>query len=161
MSLSDRIVILKEGIIQQIGAPLEIYARPGNRFVADFIGKANFLNIVVEDVTPDGNVIINLLGQRLIIPKIKKSCKKGDKAILVLRPESIILEKKKPETLTGIIREIVFLGNQMTYLVEIANQLVTVEMSNPQECERFDKNKEVSVKLPVRSLYLLPWEEEK
>jgi iron(III) transport system ATP-binding protein len=160
MSLSDRIVILKDGVIQQIGTPLEVYARPDNRFVADFIGKANFINVVVEDVTPDGDVTINLLEQKLFIPKVKKSFKKNDKAVLVLRPESIILEKKKPDTLTGIIREIVFLGNQMTYIIEIANQLVTVEMSNPQECESFKNGEEVSIKLPVKSLHLLPWEEE-
>ncbi|MDD4765870.1 MAG: ABC transporter ATP-binding protein [Atribacterota bacterium] len=161
MSLSDRVVILKDGVIQQIGTPLEVYARPDNCFVADFIGKANFLNTVVEGVTPDGDVTINLLEQKLIIPKAKKSFKKNDKAFLVLRPESIILEKKKPDTITGIIREIVFLGNQMTYIIEIAKQLVTVEMSNPQECESFENGEEVSIKLPVRSLHLLPWEEEK
>ena len=161
MSLSDRIVILKDGVIQQIGTPLEVYARPDNQFVADFIGKANFLNTIVEDVTPDGDVTINLLEQKLMIPKVKKPFKKNDKAILVLRPESIVLHKKKPGTITGIIREIVFLGNQMTYIIEIAKQLVTVEMSNPQECETFENGEEVSIILPVRSLHLLPSEEGK
>ncbi len=159
MSLSDRIVILKDGLIQQIGTPLEVYARPDNRFVADFIGKANFLETVVTHVLSDEQVVINLLGQQLTIPKVKRTFKKDEKALLVLRPESITLEKKKPDTLTGTIHEIVFLGNQMTYLVELAGQLVTVEMTNPQECECFQKDEEVSIQLPVKSLHLLPWEE--
>jgi len=161
MSLSDRVVILKDGIIQQIGTPLEVYSRPNNCFVADFIGKANFLETTIEDVASDGKVVINLLEQQLTIPKVKKSFKQGDRAVLVIRPESIILEKKKPDTITGIIREIVFLGNQMTYIVEIAKQPVIVEMSNPQECESFERGEEISLKLPVKSLHLLPWEEEK
>jgi iron(III) transport system ATP-binding protein len=159
MSLSDRVVILKDGIVQQIGTPLEVYARPDNCFVADFIGKANFLETVVKQVISDEQVVINLLGQRLTIPKVKKTFKKDEKAFLVLRPESIILEKKKPDSITGTIHEIVFLGNQMTYLVELSGQLVTVEMSNPQECECFQKGEEVSIRLPVKSLHLLPREE--
>jgi len=159
MSLSDRIVILKAGIIQQIGTPLEVYAHPDNRFVADFIGKANFLETVVTQVISDEQVVIDLLGQRLTIPVVKKTFKKEENALLVLRPESIILEKKKPDTITGMIHEIVFLGNQMTYIVEISGQLITVEMSNPQECECFQKGEEVSIRLPAKSLHLLPWEE--
>jgi iron(III) transport system ATP-binding protein len=160
MSLSDRVVILKDGIVQQIGTPLEVYARPDNCFVADFIGKANFLETVVKQVISDEQVVINLLGQRLTIPKVKKTFKKDEKAFLVLRPESIILEKKKPDSITGTIHEIVFLGNQMTYLVELSGQLVTVEMSNPQECERFQKGEEVTIRLPVKSLHLLPREDQ-
>jgi iron(III) transport system ATP-binding protein len=158
MSLSDRIVILKDGSIQQIGTPLEVYARPDNCFVADFIGKANFLDTVVEKVISDKQVVINLLGQKLTVPEMKKTFKKDEKALLVLRPESIQLSKKSPDTITGTIREIVFLGNQMTYIVDIAGQSVTVEMSNPQEQELFHKNEEVSIHLPIKSLHLLPCE---
>ncbi len=159
MSLSDRVVILKDGRIQQIGTPLEVYARPDNRFVADFIGKANFLATSVEKVLPDTQVVINLLNQKITVPKVNKKFKENEKALLVLRPESIGLKKKRPDTLTGIIHEIVFLGNQMTYIVELAQQLITVEMSNPQECECFQKGEEVTIQLPVKSLHLLPWEE--
>ncbi|MDD3656364.1 MAG: ABC transporter ATP-binding protein [Atribacterota bacterium] len=160
MSLSDRVVILKDGRIQQIGTPQEIYARPNNRFVADFIGKANFLNTFIEKVVSDKEVVINLLDQKIVIPEVNKTFNKDDRTLLVLRPESIGLEKKKPDTIVGTIHEIVYLGNQVTYLVDIAGQLVTVEVSNPQECELFQKGEEVSIKLPQKSLHLLPWEED-
>ena len=158
MSLSDRIVILRDGSIQQIGSPFEVYARPDNCFVADFIGKANFLEIMVEKVYPDHRIDINLFGRKLTIPEVKKSFQENEKALLVLRPESIQLTKKKPDSITGTIREIVFLGNQMTYIIELGNQLITVEMSNPQECEIFHTEEEVSIQLPVKSLHLLPCE---
>lgn len=160
MSLSDRIVILKDGKIQQIGTPQEVYAYPNNRFVADFIGKANFLETFIEKVISEKEVVINLLGQRLAIPIIRQTFAKDDKALLVLRPESIILEKKKPDSISGTIQETVYLGNQLTYLVNIDHKLLTVEIANPQECEVFSEGEEVSIKLPKKSLHLLPWEEE-
>ncbi len=160
MSLSDRVVILKDGKIQQIGTPQEIYAYPNNRFVADFIGKANFLETFIERVISEKEVVINLSGQKILIPQVKHSFNKDDRAILVLRPESIGLEKKKPDSISGTIQEMVYLGNQLTYLVDIGRRLITVEISNPQECELFQKGEEVSIKLPQRSLHLLPWEEE-
>src|SRR5690606_16897241 len=49
MSISDRIVVMNGGVIEQIGTPREIYARPATRFVAEFIGKANFLKAIVLD----------------------------------------------------------------------------------------------------------------
>ena len=58
MTLSDRVVIMKDGKIQQIGTPQEIYAYPNNYFVADFIGKANFLNGIVVKVLSSKKVII-------------------------------------------------------------------------------------------------------
>lgn len=160
MSLSDRIVILKDGRIQQIGAPHDIYSRPNSCFVADFIGKANFMKVFVEKVISDKEVVIDFLGKKFVIPEVNTTFKEDEKAILVLRPESIGLEKRKSDTISGTIQEIVYLGSQVTYLVDVAGQTITVDVSNPQEYESFQKDEEVSIKLPRKSLHLLPWEEE-
>lgn len=160
MSLSDRIVILKDGRIQQIGAPRDIYSHPNSCFVADFIGKANFMKVFVEKVISDKEVVIDFLGKKFVIPEVNTTFKEGEKAILVLRPESIGLEKKKSDTISGTIQEIVYLGSQVTYLVDVAGQTIAVDVSNPQEYESFQKDEEVSIKLPRKSLHLLPWEEE-
>ena len=61
MSISDRVVVMREGRIEQEGTPLELYSRPKNRFVAEFIGKANFL----EGRVSDGGVEIR--GQRFTV----------------------------------------------------------------------------------------------
>ena len=61
MTLSDRVVIMRDGKIQQIGTPSQIYAHPANRFVADFIGKANFLKArITSSALSEGSVVMQL-----------------------------------------------------------------------------------------------------
>jgi iron(III) transport system ATP-binding protein len=66
MTLSDRIVVMNKGHIAQIGTTQQIYRRPANAFVADFIGKGNFLSGLVVGVAP-GRLDLNVLGRRLSI----------------------------------------------------------------------------------------------
>ncbi|NIV34973.1 MAG: ABC transporter ATP-binding protein, partial [Anaerolineae bacterium] len=61
MTLSDRIVVMNEGKIEQIGPPTEIYRRPQTRFVADFIGRANFVEATVREVL-NGQLVVDALG---------------------------------------------------------------------------------------------------
>ena len=68
MTLSDRVVVINEGRIEQIGTPPEIYRRPQSAFVADFIGSTNFVEATVRGID-NGAVAIEALGQTLTIPK--------------------------------------------------------------------------------------------
>ena len=82
MSMADRIAVMNEGVIEQLGTPFEIYRRPASRFVADFIGDANFL-----DVEVDGDIAVLADGTR-------SPCSGGGvrgRATLMLRPESLRL----------------------------------------------------------------------
>ncbi len=95
MTMGDRIVVMKDGIIQQVGAPLDIYDHPDNVFVAGFIGSPsmNFLNVVLEGQGED--LFINAKTFRIPIPKEKvaqiKDIKKyvGKEVVFGLRPENI------------------------------------------------------------------------
>ena len=64
MTLSDQVVVMNQGRIDQIGPPDEIYRRPRTRFVADFIGRANFVEATVRD-RRDGHLIVDVLGTTL------------------------------------------------------------------------------------------------
>lgn len=108
MTLSDRVVIMHYGKIMQAGTPQEIYAKPKNRFVADFIGKANFLGARVTDVNAGSNYTLEMKGRKYRAAAQTGAFSPGDRVILVLRPESIRLEAKKPDTLIGIVREAVY-----------------------------------------------------
>src|SRR5438445_975994 len=80
MSMADRIAVMNHGRIEQLGTPFEIYRRPASRFVADFIGDANFL-----DVRVDGDVAVLADGTRV-------PCRRGDvqgRAALMVRPEAL------------------------------------------------------------------------
>ena len=116
MTLSDRVVIMHEGRIQQIGTPSQIYAHPANRFVADFIGKANFLQARITALHPPDTVDVDIHGTRLRVPAQTQGLVEGSDGTVVVRPESIALEEKKPGALPGMIRESVYLGSTATIL---------------------------------------------
>jgi len=90
MTLADRIVVLRAGVIEQHGTPLEIYNKPANRFVAGFIGspKMNFLDVVATG-HDDGRIRIALAGSHLSIP-VARSVVAGGKLTLGIRPEHIL-----------------------------------------------------------------------
>ena len=160
MTLSDRVVIMHEGRIQQIDTPQEIYAHPTNRFVADFIGKANFLKGRITGKTGEGEYSVEILGHQIRVLQSKAVFSEGDSVLLVARPESVELETKDPSALTGVVRELVYLGSQMVYEVEIEGALFTVEVANPQEHRAFPRGEEVSLRFKERSLHLLPDQED-
>jgi iron(III) transport system ATP-binding protein len=160
MTLSDRVVIMHEGKIMQLGTPQEIYAHPVNRFVADFIGKANFIKGHVGSMGPGNALEIELMGKTIAIDAQKDAFTEGASVLLVLRPEAVRLESKKPDTLTGIIREAVYLGSQMVYEVDMADNIITVEVANPQEHTVFKTGEEVTLVLEEKNLHILPYEED-
>jgi len=97
MTLGDRIVVMKDGFIQQIGTPQEVFERPENRFVAGFIGtpQMNFFEAVLEE--SNGQFVVNLDGFKVSVidednARMKKNKTKTGKVILGLRPEFLSLE---------------------------------------------------------------------
>ena len=158
MTLSDRVVIMHEGKIQQVGPPKEIYAHPVNRFVAGFIGQVNFLESRIIKMVSEKNAELDILGKTIQAPAIQ-DFSDGERALLVVRPESIELEVKKPDTLVGTIRQSVYLGSQMIYEVEVAGHVLTAEIANPQDHIAFSADEEVTVTFKEKSLHILPYEE--
>ncbi len=108
MSMSTRIAVMSNGRIQQIGTPSEIYYRPRSRFVADFIGESNFIDVSVKDAgarLADGSAV----------PCTVNGWKGGDTATLMVRPESIHVGEPGAApagSLRGRIVQTSFLGSQ-------------------------------------------------
>jgi iron(III) transport system ATP-binding protein len=159
MTLSDRVVIMHQGKIKQIGSPQTIYAKPANRFVADFIGKANFLEGRVGSMPSNDEIVLDILSKKFQVFVQKGSFSEGQRVLLVVRPESVKLMPKMPDTLTGTVQEAVYLGSQMVYEVEIAKNIITVEIANPQEHMVFKAGEEVTISFQEKSLHILPYEE--
>ena len=158
MTLSDRVVIMHQGKIMQIGSPQTIYAKPANRFVADFIGKANFLEGRVGRIASDNEIVLDILNKKFHVFVQKGSFSQGQRALLVVRPESVKLAPKKPDTLTGTVLEAVYLGSQMVYEVAVDRNIITVEIANPQEQAVFNTGEEVTIRFQEKSLHVLPYE---
>jgi iron(III) transport system ATP-binding protein len=159
MTLSDRVVIMHQGKIMQIGSPQEIYARPVNRFVADFIGKANFLEGHLGRIITENKRELDIMGHKFQVSVGEGSFSEGERVLLVVRPESVSVEPKKPNALVGTVREAVYLGSEMVYEIEVARSLLTAQIANPQEHMVFEEGENVTVAFQEKSLHILPYEE--
>jgi multiple sugar transport system ATP-binding protein len=92
MTMADRIVVLNEGVIAQCGAPLELYHKPENLFVAGFIGnpKMNFLTVECRSASADG-MVVEHAGQKVTLPVAPRRGMEGKQLTLGIRPEHIHL----------------------------------------------------------------------
>ncbi len=96
MSLSDRIAVMDKGIIEQTGAPMEIYEAPSSSFVAAFIGDTNFFEGQVKDVMSSDYLRIDIGDFPDVVCFNDKQRKKGDLVYLSVRPEKIRISRDKP-----------------------------------------------------------------
>ena len=111
LSMSDTIVVLNDGVIQQIGTPMDIYNEPENRFVANFIGESNII---------EGNMLKDCLVKFDDIEWecVDKGFKDNEEIEVVLRPEDMDIVKPEEAQLVGTIISKVFMGVHYEYLVE-------------------------------------------
>ncbi|MFK8253224.1 ABC transporter ATP-binding protein [Ancylobacter terrae] len=129
LALSDQIAVMHGGKLQQYGTPLEVYARPKNRTVADFMGLVNILPVEVLDA---GHVRI---GSDIVLDMaVPGWATAGTKADLAVRPENVHLKPAgagEASTLQGTVTERTFLGNLAEYLVRLPGDLVVRAQSHP------------------------------
>jgi multiple sugar transport system ATP-binding protein len=129
MTLGDRVVVMKDGVIQQCGAPLEVYHRPANRFVAGFVGTPpmNFLEGTIA--SEGGKLWFDEGTGRIVVPDWAKdalSGKVGSKVVLGVRPQAISdrphgAGEAKDNILNMKIGVVEFLGDKMDVYVSTAN----------------------------------------
>jgi iron(III) transport system ATP-binding protein len=119
MALSDVVVVMNAGRIEQAGPPDVIYRRPASRFVADFIGRANFLSGPVLGVA-DGRVDVSLLGAAVTVPA-GAGHRVGGEATVVVRPESVRVGSG--ELRAGVVGS-TFLGSFVEYELQADSQVI-------------------------------------
>lgn len=123
MTLADKIVVLDDGIVAQVGKPLDIYHYPKTRFVAGFIGspKMNFINVHVQSVNKDKTEVEVLLPNvsTFCIPVDGTNVKAGDEMILGIRPEHLVEIEKADVTIEGDILVVEKLGHETQVYLNI------------------------------------------
>jgi len=119
LSLSDRVVVMSNGRIEQIGSPFEIYNFPKTAFVASFVGTLNVLEVTVNDPTT-GELIIE--GQTIHTAG-KLDSPMGSKIKIALRPEVISLKSEKPQDnqLAAVVDNVTFLGSIVRIQVKVGS----------------------------------------
>lgn len=143
MTMADRIVIMKDGIIQQVGKPMELYDHPVNKFVAGFIGspQMNFF-----DVTIDGCQILFSDGNKMKITTemAEKLCKYSNKLILGIRGENIKLDSQnldvfKENKMRAVVDNTEIMGNENNLYFEFGGVTTVARVSKYELCKVGDE----------------------
>jgi iron(III) transport system ATP-binding protein len=154
MALSDHIIIMNQGRVEQRGKPEEIYRYPVSRFVADFIGRANFVETCVETMA-NGQYQVELFGETVPNVPLPAALKPGA-AVAMIRPEAIKL--RRDSTLPqGRVEQAMYLGSEVEYIVNLQGQPLIVVDNDPGS-EVFDEGQQVGVAYVREALHLLPVE---
>lgn len=129
LSISDRIVVMNEGRIEQIGSPAQIYNFPRTRFVASFVGTLNILTGHVVDPAT-GRMAVD--GQELVTTRALASDDAGKKRLLALRPEAIVLEAPAPgrNTLAATVEDVNFLGSVVRIRARVNEAVLSLDVFN-------------------------------
>ncbi len=143
MAISDRVVVMRDGNIMQEGTPMEIYEQPNCRFVANFIGKANFIDGTYRGMTENG-AEVEIAGKSFTVPKPgeMQGVEKDGPCCLTVRPESIQLSSTEG-ALPGHVTRATYYGSKIEYEVMLGDQPIIVEVYNPQLTERFAEGDDV------------------
>ncbi|MEH2066605.1 MAG: ABC transporter ATP-binding protein [Nostoc sp.] len=126
LSLSDRIAVMNQGKIEQIGTPSQIYERPKTSFVADFIGDTNLFNGEILAVNSSNVEILTKTGLSIIIARAEDTPTELSQPVVVsVRPEKIQLSLYPPNLPTncfeGRLVNVMYLGTHVNYIVELIN----------------------------------------
>ncbi len=129
LSISDRIVVMYDGNVEQVGTPFDIYNFPQTPFVANFVGS---LNTAVAEVTDPAKGLLNVDGVQFTSAAKMDGVKKGDKVRIAIRPErfSFASEGKKANVVDCRIENITFLGSVVRVHILIGNTKFTMDTFN-------------------------------
>jgi iron(III) transport system ATP-binding protein len=123
LALSSRIAVMRDGKIMQIGTPREIYEKPANRFVAEFIGTSNFMNGTV--VAVDDAVLLVETESGRLQAQVKETSAVGDQITLAVRPEGVEMRAGQSQgginELHGEVVTRSFLGDSVDHLVRVGS----------------------------------------
>ena len=146
LTMSDKIVVMKDGEIQQIGSPTDIYNEPVNEFVAKFIGESNIIDgIMIDDY--------KVMFEDKTFDCVDYGFDKNEKIDVVIRPEDLDIVPRKDGKLKGIVRSVLFKGVHYETIVETkVGTSITVQMKVSDE--KPVVNIEANEKMSANDFYL-------
>ncbi len=126
LSMSDTVVVMNKGDIEQIGSPTDIYNEPENRFVANFIGESNIIEAVMLK-----DYLVRFDG--FTFECVDRGFKDGEEVEVVLRPEDIDIVKPSDDKICGTVKDIVFKGVHYEITVETQNRSYIIHTTDYHE----------------------------
>lgn len=126
LALSDRVVVMSRGRIEQVGPPFEVYNNPATAFVASFVGQLNRLQAVVAD---KANGLLRVGGTEVRTTSVVEA-PAGSEVSLMLRPEELTLDDEADNVLTGTVDTVTFLGSIVRVQVAVGGGRLTADLFN-------------------------------
>ena len=152
LTMSDRIAIMNKGNISQIGTPDDIYEKPQNTFVADFIGTSNFINLkLINSASGKSKVSFSDI-------EFEIDSDFNDNFKCILRPEHLFINPTNKSELVSVnakIKIISYQGSLIKYIVEVNEQTLTAEFSNSMNLNRLKEGDNVTVGFNPNSLVII------
>ncbi len=154
LSISDRIVVMNEGRVEQVGTSSEIYNYPRTRFVASFVGTLNILSGHVVDPA-SGKMAVD--GQELVTTQPLAPDDAGKKRLLALRPEAIVLEAPAAgrNTLAATVEEVSFLGAVVRIRTRVKEAVISLDVFNDPNRQLPERGQPVALGFSHENLLVL------
>ena len=143
LSMSDTVVVMHEGKIQQIGKPVDIYNEPKNAFVADFIGESNIIDGIMED---DFKVKLD----SKVFECLDKGFEKNEPVDVVIRPEDVDIVPKGSGMLNGVIKSVTFRGVHFEILIDVNNFMWMI-----QTTDEYKEGETVGLKIDPDAIHIM------
>ena len=167
MALSDKIIIMNGGHIEQVGSPTEIYQYPVSHFVADFIGSANFVPARVKSISSKGTrleskagpgleigtALVEMFGQEFTVKCIQGELAAGDTVEVVIRPEAI--ELADDGDVKAEVESSTYMGQMQDYVVKAGGQELATETYNPSSKKVYRPGDTVYLRIQRESLHAI------
>jgi spermidine/putrescine transport system ATP-binding protein len=160
LTMADRIVIMNQGRIEQIGTPHDIYYRPKSKFTSDFIGETNFLDGYVKHLQADEVVVDLSEGCRITAQAVDEDLACG-KVLIGVRPEHIVLRRQKPQStnnvLEGRLLDVTFMGATRRFHIEFGQKIIAVDSVGVDEHDRqYRQGENIYLEIEPRNCLVLP-----
>ncbi len=141
LAMSDRMLVMNDGSVEQIGTPAEIYHNPKSQFIANFIGESN----VFEDIelTADLHASMSLSESNTLRFDASKVSFNGDTPAVSIRPEDIMIVPKEDGLVSGTVLATTFHGNVIKYVIDIGGKEVKAEINGTTVGTQYDVGDEV------------------
>lgn len=134
LTMSDRIAVMSKGAVRQIGTPVEIYERPSNRFVADFIGEANFFDGRIKSLAKDEALVyVPALNADLTGLPVSDGLVNGEEVVVSIRPEKVRItaeETMNTNLFRGKVTNTVYIGTDTHVYLDVCNAKLKVYEQN-------------------------------
>lgn len=155
LTMSDVIAVMRDGVIEQLGAPREIYERPATEFVATFLGASNLIEATVTESGGETSLVATSSGVLIVTGRRRV----GARLKLAIRPERLIITpvgSGQPSTIEAVVRDVVYRGMTAQVYLDCGSQpLLAFVQNSANAAINWPPGSRVSVRMPAESLVVL------